>query len=69
VAVTRDELLVRLVEQHRTQRRPYWGAATPGLFLVKCAACDGDRVHVWAPGDPEYACELWRAAVDLGVAA
>ena len=66
---TRDELLVRLAEAHRPVKVAYWDAAVPGLFLVHCPACDGPTRRIWAPGDPAVECELWRAAVALGVVA
>lgn len=61
------DLLRRLAECHRTTSEPFWDAAVPGLFLVKCPACDGNRSHVWEPGDEPYSCELWREAVASGV--
>jgi hypothetical protein len=65
--MTRDELLEHLAEQHRPRREPYRDAVRPGLFTVQCPACDGSSSRIWASGDPEYACDLWRAALDLGV--
>ena len=65
--MTAATLLEHLAEQHRPRREPYWDAAVRGLFLVKCPACDGSTSRIWASGDPEYACDLWRAALDLGV--
>lgn len=57
----------RAAEAHRPVSEPYWDAAVKGLFLVKCPACDGNKVQIWKPGDPEVTCDLWREALVLGL--
>jgi hypothetical protein len=61
------ELAARMAEQHRPVKKDFWDAAVPGYYLVKCQACDGNRLSVWKPGDPEIECDIWVEAVALGV--
>jgi hypothetical protein len=52
------EVALQLVEAHRPVKAPH--PETNGrTYLVQCRACDRDRWQVWAPDDPEYACDIW----------
>lgn len=70
--MTRDELLRRLAETHRPVSEPYPPGAgeTSRLRVVQCRACSGNGWKVVDPDvDEPVECELWRAAVSLGVIA
>lgn len=61
-----SELTERLAEGHRPVKRPDPCARDVEQYAIHCPACD-DHARLWRPGDPEVTCELWRAAVELGV--
>jgi hypothetical protein len=52
-------LLDRLAETHRPVKRRDVHAFVE-QYAVQCPACDGNSWQLWQPGDPPYACDLWR---------
>lgn len=52
------DLFKKLLNDHRPEIKddPEYRDETK---LVRCKVCDGDRWHLWMPGDPDVECEVW----------
>lgn len=64
---TVEELAARMAEQHRPVVEPAGSGFNPGTLTVHCAACDGNRRKIRAAEDLPVECDMWRAAVALGL--